>query len=86
MRIGYARVSTGDQSLDLQLDELEGAGCERVYKEQISGAADSRLELERCLDELREGDTLVVWPPDRFGRSLKDLASKIGGPRETGGR
>lgn len=77
MRIGYARVSTGDQNLDLQLDELRDAGCEKVYQEQISGAADSRPKLERCLEELREGDTLVVWRLDRFGRSLKDLVSKM---------
>lgn len=77
MRIGYARVSTGDQNLDLQLDELEDAGCDKVYQEEISGAADSRPELQRCLEELREGDTLVVWRLDRFGRSLKDLVSKM---------
>jgi DNA invertase Pin-like site-specific DNA recombinase len=84
MRIGYARVSTGEQKLDLQLDQLEEAGCERVYQEQISGAADSRPELERCLEELREGDTLVVWRLDRFGRSLKDLVSKMEALEEEG--
>ena len=77
MRIGYARVSTGEQKMDLQLDALEDAGCERIYKETTSGAAKSRPELERCLEELREGDTLVVWRLDRFGRSLKDLVSKM---------
>ena len=77
MRIAYARVSTGDQNLDLQLDELEDAGCEKIYKEEISGAAKKRPELKRCLEELREGDTLVVWRLDRFGRSLKDLVSKM---------
>lgn len=77
MRIGYARVSTGDQNLDLQLDELGDAGCKKIYKEEISGAADSRPELQRCLEELRDGDTLVVWRLDRFGRSLKDLVSKM---------
>ncbi len=84
MRIGYARVSTGDQNLDLQLDELEEAGCEKVYKEEISGAAKSRPELDRCLEELREGDTLVVWRLDRFGRSLKDLVSKMESLEEKG--
>lgn len=77
MRIGYARVSTGDQNLDLQVNSLEEAGCERIYKEKTSGAAKSRPELERCMEELREGDALVVWRLDRFGRSLKDLVSKM---------
>jgi DNA invertase Pin-like site-specific DNA recombinase len=77
MRIGYARVSTGEQKLDLQLDELEEAGCERIYEEKTSGAAKSRPELEKCMDSLREGDTLVVWRLDRFGRSLKDLVQKM---------
>jgi len=77
MRIGYARVSTGDQNLDAQIDELEEAGCEKIYQEEISGAAKSRPELDRCLEVLREGDTLVVWRLDRFGRSLKDLVSKM---------
>lgn len=84
MRIGYARVSTGDQSLDLQLDELEEAGCEKVYEEQISGAASERPKLERCLEEVREGDALVVWRLDRFGRSLKDLVSKMEALEEKG--
>jgi DNA invertase Pin-like site-specific DNA recombinase len=84
MRIGYARVSTGEQKLDLQLDELRGADCEKVYQEQISGAAAERPELERCLEELREGDTLVVWRLDRFGRSLKDLVSKMEALEEKG--
>ena len=84
MRIGYARVSTGEQKLDLQLDELEDAGCEKIYEEQVSGAANTRPELERCLEELREGDTLVVWRLDRFGRSLKDLVSKMGTLEEGG--
>jgi DNA invertase Pin-like site-specific DNA recombinase len=84
MRIGYARVSTGEQKMDLQLDALEEAGCERIYKETTSGAAKSRPKLERCLDELREGDTLVVWRLDRFGRSLKDLVEKMEALQENG--
>jgi DNA invertase Pin-like site-specific DNA recombinase len=63
--------------MDLQLDALEEVECERIYKETTSGAAKSRPELERCLEELREDDTLVVWRLDRFGRSLKDLVSKM---------
>ena len=77
MRIGYARVSTGEQKMDLQIDALEETGCERIYKEETSGAAKSRPELEQCLESLRNGDTLVVWRLDRFGRSLKDLVSKM---------
>jgi DNA invertase Pin-like site-specific DNA recombinase len=77
MRIGYARVSTGEQKMDLQLDALEDAGCERIYQEKTSGAAKSRPELEKCIGSLRDGDTLVVWRLDRFGRSLKDLVSKM---------
>ena len=77
MRIGYARVSTGEQKLDLQLDALEAADCTKTYTDTISGATSSRPELDKCLEHLREGDTLVVWRLDRFGRSLKDLISKI---------
>jgi DNA invertase Pin-like site-specific DNA recombinase len=84
MRIGYARVSTGDQNLDAQIDELEDAGCERIYEEKTSGAAKERPELHRCMEELREGDALVVWRLDRFGRSLKDLVSKMENLEEKG--
>lgn len=77
MRIGYARVSTGEQKLDLQLDALDAADCEKIYTDQISGATSSRPNLDACLEHLREGDTLVVWRLDRFGRSLKDLVTKI---------
>jgi hypothetical protein len=77
MRIGYARVSTGEQKLDLQLDALDAADCKKTYTDTISGATSSRPELDTCLEHLREGDTLVVWRLDRFGRSLKDLVAKI---------
>ena len=77
MRIGYARVSTGEQKMDLQLDALQETGCKKVYQEEISGAAGRRPKLERCSEELHEGDTLVVWRLDRFGRSLTDLVSKM---------
>ena len=73
MLIGYARVSTEDQSLDLQRDALKGCGCERVFEDKVSGAKTERPGLTRALEELREGDTLVVWRLDRLGRSLKDL-------------
>ena len=84
MHIGYARVSTGEQKLDLQLDALKEAGCQKIYQEQTSGAAKRRPELERCLEQLRGGDTLVVWRLDRFGRSLKDLVGKMEALEEKG--
>ena len=74
MRVGYARISTTDQSPELQLEALRQAGCERVYTERASGARDDRPELARVLgDVLRAGDTLVVWKLDRLARSLKTL-------------
>ncbi len=73
MKIGYARVSTEDQDSALQLDALNSSGCERIYSESISGKQKKRPELDRMLDSLRSGDTVVVWRLDRLGRSLKDL-------------
>jgi len=72
--IGYARVSTASQNLDVQLAALTGAGCERIYKEKVTGASRSkRHELEKLMDYVREGDTLVVTKLDRLARSLPDL-------------
>ena len=76
MKIGYARVSTRDQNLDMQLAALHGAGCEQIYQEKVSGVKE-RPELERCLQSLRSGDTLVVYKLDRLGRSLKNLVEII---------
>jgi DNA invertase Pin-like site-specific DNA recombinase len=73
MKIGYARVSTEDQVLDLQQDALTLASCERIYQEKASGKNTDRPELENCLKALRAGDTFVVWRLDRLGRNLKDL-------------
>ncbi len=77
MRIGYARVSTDDQTLDLQRDAPKRAKCREVYEEQASGKNTARPQLEACLKSLREGDTLVVWRLDRLGRSLADLVRII---------
>jgi DNA invertase Pin-like site-specific DNA recombinase len=73
MFIGYARVSTTDQDLALQLDALKASGCERIYEEKASGAKEDRPELARALDHMRKGDVLVVWKLDRLARSLKQL-------------
>jgi DNA invertase Pin-like site-specific DNA recombinase len=73
MLIGYARVSTDDQHLDLQRDALAKAGCERVFEDTISGAKAARPGLTALLTHLRAGDTVVIWRLDRLGRSLKDL-------------
>jgi DNA invertase Pin-like site-specific DNA recombinase len=73
MKIGYARVSTNDQTLDLQLDALRADGCEAMYHEHASGKSMARPELDACLKALRSGDILVVWRLDRLGRSLADL-------------
>lgn len=73
MKIGYARVSTADQSLDLQEDALHKAGAERIYSEKESGGKWDRKELQRTLDTLRPGDTLIVYKLDRLARSTKQL-------------
>jgi DNA invertase Pin-like site-specific DNA recombinase len=73
MKIGYARVSKGDQILSLQTDALKEAGCERLFEDQVSGSAQCRPGLNETLSHLRVGDTLVVWKLDRLGRSIKNL-------------
>ncbi len=76
-RIGYARVSTDDQHLDLQRDALKQAGCSVIYEEAASGKSTDRPELEQCRKALRAGDTLLVWRLDRLGRSLPDLVQIV---------
>lgn len=76
-RIGYARVSTADQSLNLQIDALNAAGCDRIFQDVISGGKDTRPGLTDCLDYLRDGDTLVVYKLDRLGRSIRHLVVTI---------
>lgn len=78
MLIGYARVSTAEQSTDLQLDALHAAHVEQVFVDEgVSGSVSSRPELDRCLSMLRPGDTLVVWRLDRLARSLKNLLELV---------
>jgi DNA invertase Pin-like site-specific DNA recombinase len=77
MLIGYARVSTDDQHLDLQRDALQAAGCERVFEDTASGVKAERAGLAALLSTLRSGDTVVIWRLDRLGRSLKDLISLV---------
>ena len=83
-RIGYARVSTDDQNLDLQRNALRLAGVSSIYEEAASGKTAVRLKLDHCLKALRAGDTLVVWRLDRLGRSLADLVQIVAGLEEKG--
>lgn len=82
MLIGYARVSTQDQNLDLQVEALEKNGCDRIYQEIVSGIKAEREALNEALSYLRTGDTLVVWRLDRLGRSLKQLIELINSLQE----
>ena len=77
MLIGYARVSTQDQNLELQLEALAKAGCKKVFEDKISGTRAERPGLNKALEMLREGDTLVVWKLDRLGRSVKNLVDLV---------
>lgn len=82
--IGYARVSTGEQSPQLQLDDLNAAGVDRVFVDTASGATASRPQFDRALDYARAGDVLVVWRLDRAGRSLRHLIELVAGLEERG--
>lgn len=82
--LGYARVSTTDQDAALQIDALKAAGCFRVFVDTASGALAARPELEKLLDQLRPGDTLVVWRLDRLGRSIRHLIDQMQALAERG--
>ena len=77
MLIGYARVSTQDQNLELQFDALNKSGCKKIFEDRVSGSRAERPGLNKLLEMLREGDTLVVWKLDRLGRSVKNLVDLV---------
>ena len=77
MKIGYARVSTRDQNLDMQIEALTKAGCEKIFSEKKSGKDDNRMQLQECINYLRSGDTLVVYNLSRLSRSLKKMLQVI---------
>ncbi|MBN8866772.1 MAG: recombinase family protein [Solirubrobacterales bacterium] len=82
--IGYARVSTEEQTLDLQIDALTEAGCSKIYTDKISGSRSDRPELVKALDYVRAGDTLAVWRLDRLGRSVRHLIEVVNDFEERG--
>jgi DNA invertase Pin-like site-specific DNA recombinase len=84
MLIGYARVSTQDQNLDLQVEALNKIGCEKIFEEIVSGIKTDRQNLNEALSYLRPGDSLVVWRLDRLGRTLKQLIELINTLKERG--
>jgi DNA invertase Pin-like site-specific DNA recombinase len=77
MLVGYARVSTDDQNLNLQMDALDQAGCEQIFEDKLSGAKAERPGLHQALQYTRAGDTIVVWRLDRLSRSLKELIEMV---------
>ncbi len=77
MKIGYARVSTDDQNMSLQLDALQAAGCNKVFTDQLSGATTKRPGLDQALAALQTGDVLTVWRLDRLGRTMRHLVNMV---------
>ena len=77
MKIGYARVSTGLQNLNLQEDRLNQYGCEKIFSDHISGAKSKRPGLDKAIEFARSGDTIVVWRLDRLGRNMADLITLV---------
>lgn len=86
MKIGYARVSTEDQKLDSQLTALKKAGCRKIFQEKFSGTKRNRPELEKLLEQLREGDVVIVWKLDRIARSTRDLLDIMETIRDVGAK
>ena len=86
MKIGYARVSTVEQNLDMQLQALKKGGCQKIFREKVSGASRQRPEFQRMLDQLRPGDIIVVWKLDRLARSTRDLLDTMETMRDAGAR
>jgi DNA invertase Pin-like site-specific DNA recombinase len=84
MLIGYARISTQDQNLKLQIEALKKAGCKKILDDEISGSRADRPGLNKALEILRKGDTLVVWKLDRLGRSVKNLIDMVGNLKKQG--
>lgn len=83
-KVGYARVSTEDQLLDVQVNALKNFGCQAVYEEKVSGAGKKRPQLDLAIKELQPGDTLVVWRLDRLARSMTEFYSRLAQIREAG--
>jgi len=77
MKIGYARVSTKEQNLDLQIDALKAEGCLKIYQDNVSGVKSDRPQLTELLENVREGDTIIIWKLDRLGRSIRNLIDLI---------
>lgn len=84
MKIGYARISTGEQNNALQLDALKAVGCERIFEDTATGASVQRPQLQKCLKSLQEGDILAVYKLDRLGRSLGDIIGLLDGLKARG--
>lgn len=78
MKIGYARVSTTDQNLDAQIEALKTAGAKKIFKEKMTGTRRDRPQLEKMLEQLREGDVVIITKYDRLSRSLRDLIDIVG--------
>ena len=84
MKIGYARVSTGLQNLNLQEDRLNAYGCEKIFSDHISGSKSKRPGLDKAIEFVRSGDTIVVWRLDRLGRNMEDLITLVNELNERG--
>ena len=84
MNIGYSRISTSDQNLELQLDELKKAGCEKIFQDVASGSKDERKGLQDAMNFARQGDCIVIWKLDRLSRSLRHLIDTVNQLKDRG--